>query len=134
MIGLDTNVIIRYLTQDDPLQSELANKVITKSTELGDLLWLGQITLCEIVWVLERAYKIEKKEIVEVLNSLLQTQELVFENHDIVWEALQDYKASQSVGFADCIIGRQNKSNSCKFTYTFDKDAVKELNTFQMLK
>lgn len=134
MIGLDTNVIVRYLTQDDPKQGELANKIISKATGQGELLWISQITLCETVRVLERAYKISKDETVNILTILLQTQELVFENHDDVWHALQEYKVCQSVAFVDCLIGRQNVSNGCAFTYTFDKDAVKELTTFHMLK
>ncbi len=134
MIGLDTNVLVRYLTQDEPIQAELANQVINKAVKQAELLWVGQITLAETVWVLERAYKIDKEEIINILHALLQTQELIFENHDIVWHALQDYKVSQSVGFVDCLIGRQNLSHDCTFTYTFDKDAAKELKTFQILK
>ncbi len=75
MIGLDTNVIVRYLTQDDPSQSEIADKIISRSTDQGEMLWISQITLCETVWVLERAYKISKKTIVEILHFLLETQE-----------------------------------------------------------
>lgn len=134
MIGLDTNVLIRYLTQDDVLQAELANKVIARSSHQGELLWIGQVTLCETVWVLERAYKISKAEIINILHMLLQTQELTFEKHDVIWRAIQDYKTCQSVGFVDCLIGRQNESNDCDFTYTFDKDASKELATFHLLK
>ncbi len=59
---------------------------------------------------------------------------MLFEQHDILWQALQDYKSSQSVGFADCLIGRQNISNNCAFTYTFDKNAAQELSTFHLLK
>lgn len=134
MMGLDTNVIVRYLTQDDPLQAELANKVISRATQQGQLLWVSQISLCETIWVLERAYKISKDEIIHILHLLLQTQELVFEKHDLIWRAIQDYKQCQSVDFVDCLIGRQNESNECKYTYTFDKDASKELSTFHLLK
>ncbi len=134
MIGLDTNVIVRYLTQDDHHQAALANKIISKSTAEGQLLWISLITLCETVWVLERAYKISKEEIVNILHLLLQTQELVFENHNVVWHALNDYKTCNSAGFSDCLIGRQNHANDCFYTYTFDKEAVKELGTFQLLK
>lgn len=134
MIGLDTNVIVRYLTQDDPTQSELANQIISQSTTRGEMLWIGQITLCETVWVLEKGYQITKDTLIEILHLLLETQELVFENHDIVWQALQDYQSSRSVGFADCLIGRQNSANNCIYTYTFDKCAVKELPMFHLLK
>lgn len=134
MIGLDTNVLVRYLTQDDPSQSAVASKMITNFVGMGEVLWVSQIILCETVWVLERAYKTNKKTIAEILHLLLQTQELVFEHHDIVWQALQDYKSSHSVGFADCLIGRQNIANKCTFTNTFDKEAAKELSTFHLLK
>ena len=130
MIGLDTNILISYLTQDDVLQAELANKVITRSSHQGELLWIGQITLCETLWVSERAYKISKAEIINILHMLLQTQELTFEKHDVIWRAIQDYKTCQSVGFVDCLIGRQNESNDCDYTYTFDKDALKSSQLF----
>lgn len=133
MIGLDTNVIIRYLTQDDSIQSPLSNKIISDSIDKGELLWISHITLAETVWVLERSYKISKVELMDIINILLQTQELVLENRDVVWHALQDYKDCKSVGFVDCLIGRQNISNDCVFTYTFDKKAVSELKTFQFI-
>ncbi len=134
MIGLDTNIIVRYLTQDDLNQAEQANKVIAQSIHHGEILWINQITLCETIWVLERAYKIAKNEIIAILHMLLQTQELKFEEHDVIWRAVQDYKTCQTVGFVDCLIGRRNESNECKFTYTFDKNASKELTIFHLLK
>jgi len=132
MIGLDTNVIVRYLTQDDPIQSVIANKLISKSVDGQELLWISQMTLAETVWVLERAYKISKSEMIEILHTLLQTVELVVEKHDLAFQALQDYKGSKYAGFVDCLIGRQNKSNDCVFTYTLDKEAAKDLNTFKL--
>lgn len=134
MIGLDTNVIIRYLTQDDARQSHLANKVINEAIEKGNLLWISHLTLVETIWVLERAYKTSKIQMIEVIHILLQTEELILEKHDIVWRSLQDYKSCKSVGFADCLIGRSNVSNDCQYTYTFDKEVSKELGTFQLLK
>lgn len=134
MIGLDTNVIVRYLTQDDPAQSQIANTVINKAIDQGELLWISLLTLAETTWVLERAYKIPKNKMVEVLHTLLQIQELMIEKHDIVWHALHDYKKCKEAGFVDCLIGRQNISNDCLFTYTFDKDAAKEIKTFQLLE
>lgn len=134
MIGLDTNVLIRYLTQDDPSQAEIANRMIQKVTAHSELLWVSQITLCEVVWVLDRAYKMSKVELMDILTLILQTQELVVEMHDVVWRALHDYKMSKSVGFVDCLIGRLNEVNDCSFTYTFDKSAAVELTTFHLLK
>lgn len=131
MYGLDTNVLIRYLTQDDPEQSEKANAVISKAAKHGETFWVSQITLCETVWVLLRAYKISKEELISILHMLLQTQELVFEKHDVIYRAIHDYRKCRSAGFVDCVIGRQNESNDCEFTYTFDQGAARELTTFK---
>ena len=133
MIGLDTNVLVRYLTQDDPKQSSLVNKAITKAVDEGELLWISHLTLAETAWVLERAYKISKKELVEIMHTLLQTQELSIERHDIVWHALHDFKKCEAAGFVDCLIARQNNANDCRHTLTFDKDAAREIPFFQLL-
>jgi predicted nucleic-acid-binding protein len=134
MIGLDTNVLIRYLTQDDPKQSATANHFIKKSVSHGENLWIGLITLCETVWVLERAYSLSKSEITEVLRSLLSTKQIQFQEKDSVWQALGDFEESRNVSFSDCLIGRQNLSHECSHTYTFDKEAAKKLTTFHFLK
>lgn len=132
MIGLDTNLIVRYLTQDDADQSKKANDIIEKAAESGLQLWICQITLCETVWVLERGYKLPKQEILHILHELLQIPEIKIEHDNVTWLALHDYETSKSVGFVDCLIGRQNAYNGCTTTYTLDKQAAKHLHkTFQ---
>lgn len=134
MIGLDTNVVVRYLVQDDPVQSKKANQFIEKSMKTGEALWICQITLCEIFWVLERCYDLNKDELVSTLSALLQTRQIRIEQEDIAWAALRDYERSSKVGFSDCLIGRQNAHHECIHTYTFDKDAAKLLpSTFKLL-
>lgn len=128
MIGLDTNVVIRYLVQDEPIQSNKANHIIEKVVADGEILFISQITLCEIVWVLERCYSISKKERIDVINQLLQTPNIRIESDAVARQALQDFEYCDGVDFSDCIIGRQNSSNNCTFTYTFDKKAAKKLN------
>jgi predicted nucleic-acid-binding protein len=134
MIGLDTNVIVRYLTQDDPEQAKLANQVISNAIQKGELLWISHLTLAETTWVLERAYQLPKSQLIDILSTLLQTQDVTVEKHNIAWQALQDYKKCKKTGFVDCLIGRQNASSECRFTYTFDRTAAHELHTFQQLK
>jgi len=129
MIGLDTNVVIRYLVQDDPAQSKKASYFIEKSIKAGETLWICQLTLCEIFWVLERCYNLNKEELISTLTALLQTRQIKIEQEDIAWAALRDYEKSSHVGFPDCIIGRQNAYHECIHTYTFDKDAAKHLTT-----
>ena len=134
MIGLDTNVVVRYLVQDDLKQSELANSIIEKAIVEGQTLRISQVTLCEIVWVLERCYEVSKKEIVGVLKQLLQTQQILVEQDGVARQALSDFEHHSGVDVSDCLIGRQNISSDCSFTYTFDKNAAKKLRaTFKLV-
>lgn len=128
MIGLDTNVIVRYLVQDEPEQSDQANRLIEKAVANGETFWISQITLCEIVWVLERCYSSSKTELIDVIKQLLQTQRIRVEHDDVARQALRDFEHHEGVDFSDCLIGRQNSSNDCFFTYTFDKKAAKKLH------
>lgn len=135
MIGLDTNVIVRYLVQDDARQSAQANHIIDKVIAAGETLWLSQITLCELVWVLERCYEIEKKDLINVLKKLLHTQQIKVEDDTVVRQALQDFESHLKIDFPDCLIGRQNISKGCSFTYTFDKNATNKLKSiFKLIK
>lgn len=132
MIGLDTNVLIRYLVQDHPEQAKRANYCIEKWIQEGETLWICQVTLCEIYWVLEGCYKLSKTELVEVLSKLLQTRQIQIEHEDVAWQALRDYQQSKA-GFSDCVIGRQNAYHECSSTYTFDKDVANHLKATFML-
>jgi predicted nucleic-acid-binding protein len=124
MIGLDANILVRYLAQDDPAQSKLANQLIEYAVETGALLWICQITLCETVWVLKKCYKMSKQEIIHILQELLQIPQIKVEHDDATWIALNDFETNKDVSFADCLIGRQNIQNGCVITYTFDKAAA----------
>lgn len=128
MIGLDTNVIIRYLTQDDPKQAKLANEAIETAIAKGEFLRISQVTLCETVWVLERCYNSSKKEIINVVKQLLQTQQIRIEHDSITWQALRDFERHDGIDFTDCLIGRQNAANDCSFIYTFDRNVAKKLS------
>lgn len=127
MIGLDTNVLIRYLTQDDPSQSKKANDRVDGWLAAGEILWICHVTLIEMYWVLQRCYKLSKSELIRVITQLLQTKQIEVEGEEVAWQALRDYEKSLSVGFPDCLIGRQNAYCNCGTTYTFDKDAAKQL-------
>jgi len=107
--------------------------MITRSHDQHKLLFISHIRLAETVWVLERTYKFTKIEMCEILHKLLQTQELIIEKHDILWKGPQDYNGCKSLGFVDCLIGRQDSSNDCAFTYTFGKQTAKEQKTFHKL-
>lgn len=133
MIGLDTNVIIRYLVQDDPKQSKVASRFIENTVATGEMLWISHITLCEVIWVLERSYKLSKVEILDIIQKILETTQLQIENEDVVRKAFNAFKNTISVGFSDCLIGKQNFYHGCSRTVTFDKDAAKHLHDNFML-
>src|SRR5579864_4991538 len=102
MIGLDANVVVRYITQDDPTQSPLAIKLIRSLTP-EDPGFLSAVALAELVWVLEASYGFTKKEVVEVLDTLLRSKELNIEQSEIVAQSVRQFD-SGNTDFADCLI------------------------------
>jgi len=124
MIGLDTNILVRYLAQDDAKQSAIVTKLIENDYDKEDFCFINHIVLCELVWVLQRAYKIEKVQIIEIIEQLLHTSQFKCQSPDIIWKALKNYKKG-SADFADYLTGAINDENGCEFTLSFDKKALK---------
>lgn len=120
MIGLDTNVLVRYLTQDDPQQASIATCVIQDGADRGETFFVCSPVMCELVWVLDAAYGHDRDEIVEVLEQVLRTRQFVFEDKDLLWQALSDYR-EQKGDFADYLIGRRSREAGCDRTVTFDR-------------
>lgn len=129
MIGLDTNIIIRYLTQDDPVQSPKASKIIEQA-EVGTL-FIPNIVMCETVWVLANAYQQSRQQIAEILEKILSIAPFSFENKDLLWGALRDYRAGKA-DFADYVIGRAARLAGCENCLTFDR-ALRNSDLFQLL-
>ena len=121
MIGLDTNILVRYLTQDDPDQSGKAADEIEKGLSAGQIFFVADIVLCELVWVLEAAYGYDRREIVPVLESILRTRQFQFENKDLLWKSLADYRTKKG-DFADHLIGQAGHKAGCRETLTFDAE------------
>jgi predicted nucleic-acid-binding protein len=117
VIGLDTNVLIRYLTQDDPDQSAKASRVIDDAESGG--LFLSLIVICEMVWVLEDAYHQKRDEISNALDKVLQTGQFAFEEKDLVRQALEDYRNGKG-DLSDYLVGRVGLEAGCEHTVTFD--------------
>ncbi len=127
MIGLDTNILVRYLVQDHLEQARLAGQLI----ESGDTFFINQIVLCELVWVLVSCYDLDKQQIIAVLEKILVIHQFKIENSDLARKALEDFKDSKS-DFSDCLIGRANQAYGCKMTASFDKN-LKKLDSFTVL-
>ena len=122
MLGLDTNIVVRYLTHDDPAQTAAAVKVIN-SLSHDSPGFLSLIVITELVWVLEVSYRFKKREIERVLETLLRSKELVIERAELVWQAVRKFSAGRA-DFADCLIERCGHAAECQYTVTFDQNAA----------
>jgi len=124
MKGIDTNVLVRYIAQDDPTQSLKATHFIEKEYSEDSSLFIHGMLLCELVWVLESAYDYSRQDIAKVLEQVLKTRQFHLHEPDILWQSLSGYK-NHGADFADHYIAHLNKSNGCEYTVTFDKKAAK---------
>lgn len=122
MIGLDTNVLVRYIMQDDARQSPQANKLIESlsSDELG---FVPMVSAVELAWVLSSAYELGREQLVAAFEGLLRTKELKLERAEIVWKALRSFQQSNT-DFADALIAESAASAGCTHTMTFDRAAA----------
>ena len=123
MIGLDTNVILRYIMQDDPVQARQATALIESLTadEPG---FIPMIVLVEMVWVLFSAYRLNRHQVAQVLEQLAQLKEIRLDSTDLVLKALRVFKAG-TADFSDCLIVRVAANQGCHKTVTFDVAAAK---------
>lgn len=131
MIGIDTNVLVRHLVQDDPRQSRAATQVITKECTRESPGFINRIVLCELVWVLESAYGYSKEAIVNVLDKLMRTSQFKVEDAQSAWTSFRMYQKGKA-DFSDCLLGTTNRFSGCDSTVTFDQAASK-LDGFQLL-
>jgi predicted nucleic-acid-binding protein len=123
MIALDTNVLVRYIMQDDPKQSPKASRLIEGLTpqEPG---FVPLVSVIELVWVLGSAYRLGRQQVATALELLLRSKELVLDRPDQVLQAQRRYKVGNA-DFADCVIERLAHEAGCTATMTFDAAAAK---------
>ena len=123
MTGLDTNVLVRYVMQDDPRQSPRATRLIEalKPDEPG---FVPVVALVELVWVQSGSYTLDRAQVATVLDTLLRSKELVIDRADLVSQALKGYSTA-GADFADALIERIAAAAGCRATLTFDGGAVK---------
>jgi len=124
MIGLDTNILVRYLTQDDPMQSPKAREIIERRLTEEKPGFISIVAMVESVWVLERAYRLTPHEIVGAVERMLQTDVLVVENEQEVFTAMIALKDGQG-SFADAVIAALGARMGCSCTLTFDRKALR---------
>jgi predicted nucleic-acid-binding protein len=128
MLGLDTNVLVRYLVRDDAQQSRKVEQAIARAVGKGESLFIGLPVLMETEWVLRSRYRLKKAEIAAAISGLLDSGEILFEDESSLEEALLVWKDT-SADFADCLIGIHNRRMGCRATLSFDAAAL-NLTTF----
>lgn len=131
MIGLDSNVLVRYLMQDDAAQARLASTVIESAAGRGERLRLSAVTVCELVWVLESAYHQSRANVARALDQIVRTADFDLEHVDHVRRAIERYRSTPA-DFADALIGLVNEAEGCEHTLTFDR-SLKRMPQFKVL-
>ena len=116
MTGIDTNVLVRYLVQDDPEQAKKATRFITNECSSEDLGFVNRIVLCELVWVLETAYGYAREKVALALQKILRTVQFEIEDHQEAWSSFREYQ--DGADFADSFIAAANRRHGCKRTVT----------------
>jgi predicted nucleic-acid-binding protein len=123
VIGLDTNVLVRYVMQDDPKQSPKATQLIDSLTSEQPG-FVPVVAVVELVWVLSSSYGLNRGQLAEVLDLLLRSKEIVVDRAELVLQAQRRF-ASGGADFADCLIERLAHAQGCQTTMTFDAAAAK---------
>ncbi len=124
MIGIDTNVLVRYIAQDDVAQSRRASTLIEKECTADKPGLVGLIVLVEVVWVSESVYNATKAQVTEIVRRILSIKQLAVQDAEVAWKALRLFEANNA-DFADCIVACSATSEGCNQVMTFDKQAAK---------
>lgn len=131
MIGLDTNILLRAMLDDDPVQSAAARKLMSSFT--GDRPGLISLTvLMELFWVLRSRYKVPRERIAASVRHLLEVEHIEFESLDTVGKALAAYE-NGSADFPDMVIAMRNKELGAIVTMTFDERAAHLTPSMELL-
>jgi Predicted nucleic-acid-binding protein, contains PIN domain len=124
MLGLDTNVLVRFLVRDHEAQFERARRLIKREVGAGEAVLISLLVILETERVLRSRYGLRKPEMMDAISALLDAAELEFEDEPAIEEALYVWKDS-AAEFADCLIGAHHRRLGCRATATFDARAVR---------
>ena len=126
MIGLDTNVLVRFLvTRAIRCSANRRTRFMRISSHLPGPAWIGIATIMELVWVMTRIYGTDQNGMVRILDSLLNRPLFAIEQPDVLHEALRLYRKG-TTGFADCLTAASARAAGCSTTLTFDKRAARD--------
>jgi predicted nucleic-acid-binding protein len=124
MIGLDTNVLVRYLAQDHPIQSRKATDLIERELTDQNPGFVSVVAMVETVWVLQRIYTLTPPELAGAIEQILATDILVVENEQEIFTAMVAVKEGNG-SFSDALIAALGRKAGCSYTVTFDQKALR---------
>lgn len=130
-IGIDTNVLVRYIVRDDEAEARLADGLFERLNRERPG-FIGHVVLVELVWVLRRGYGYNKAWIVEVLERLLASADLYLEAPMLARLALADFRMGKA-DFADYLLAHRHQHEGCEVTVTFDRKAARH-DFFRLLE
>lgn len=120
MIALDTNILVRLITQDDPQQATLAERLVQQATEEGEVCFVSDVVLCELEWVLEECYGATRSDLLTAIQELASREVFAFEDSDALHWAIDLFRKSK-VELSDALIGSKARTEGARTTYTFDR-------------
>jgi predicted nucleic-acid-binding protein len=124
VIGIDTNVLVRYITQDDPAQARKATNVIERECTDGNRGFVSVVVLLEVVWVVESCYAASRDDVATILRRILESRQLAVQDAEPVWQALSAFERTNS-DFADCLVAALATASGCTKVVTFDRKATR---------
>lgn len=124
LIGIDTNILVRYFVQDDKEQAQIAT-LFLESLSKQNQGFISSVVVIELIWVLKGIYKQSREEIAFLLEELFYLPTFQFEHHELLIQCLNIYKESNA-DFSDLLIQQIHQKYGCFDTVTFDKRACQK--------
>lgn len=132
MIGLDTNVLVRLLVEDDPEQAAAARRLVAECGEQGETCWVALVVVCELEWVLESAYGASRRDVARAVEELLGSSRFTVEASEQVHRAVAVYRTGRG-DLSDLLIGESAAVAGARTTFTFDR-ALRDDERFTLLR
>ena len=121
MRAVDTNILVRYVVNDDPKQAAIVEKFWVECEANQETIFIPVLVLCELTWVLNRLYAQTKPQLIGVLEKLLAVGFFRFEQDSALRQSLEHYRRGKGA-FSDYVIGEISRASGCRDTVTFDRD------------
>jgi len=122
---IDTNLLVRFLTEDDPEKAKAVETLLGKAGKGEIKILIPSVIIAELVWVLKSFYEMEAAEISELVGAVLNTPGLHTQDKSILREALKTFER-KGIDFVDAWILEFARERNIKTIYTFDKKHFKE--------